>query len=197
MNNKEMQRDQARLVRLRQIDKLAVSERICRRVLALPEYQQALTVMWYVSCRSEVSTLDALAAQTMTNKTVVVPYCTRDNQGQNALGLWRIENLAELTPGCWNILEPPLERRAALNRQVDAREIEVIIVPGVAFDRQGGRLGNGAGYYDRLLQSVSSQTRLIGICFEAQIVDKVIMETHDVRMHNVVTEQQIYSGGAA
>jgi 5-formyltetrahydrofolate cyclo-ligase len=68
------------------------------------------------------------------------------------------------------------------------------MVPGVAFDRSGGRLGNGAGYYDRLFKSVGKDTVLIGVCFEAQIMPEIIMEGHDIYMDYVITESEVYRG---
>lgn len=72
-------------------------------------------------------------------------------------------------------------------RSVEPSELDVVFVPGVAFDRRGGRLGHGEGYYDRFLARVGSGTRIIGVCFDHQIVDEVPMERHDVRMQALLT----------
>jgi 5-formyltetrahydrofolate cyclo-ligase len=68
------------------------------------------------------------------------------------------------------------------------------MVPGVGFDRQGGRLGNGGGYYDRLLTRVRSDAVLTAVCYESQLFDQIAVEPHDVAMDYVITEKTIYTG---
>ncbi len=69
--------------------------------------------------------------------------------------------------------------------------LDVILVPGLAFDRLGGRIGHGKGYYDRLLAQVDPRTALISPAFECQIVEKCPMESHDCRVHVIVTENEV------
>ncbi len=192
--NKTEQRQIAYAARNAQADKDEVSVEICRSVVAQPWYQAARTVMWYLHCRSEVRTLSAVVAELDSDKRIVVPYCSVDAEGQKQLGLWHLETLDELQPGMWNILEPPRERWLEQGKQVCADELDVIVVPGVAFDKQGGRLGNGAGYYDRLLRKVRPDTVLAAVCYEAQLLPRVAMDTHDVYMDFVITEGAIYPG---
>ncbi len=192
--DKAEQRQIAYAARNLQAAKDAVSADICRRVLEQPWYQSARTVMWYLHCRSEVRTLPAVLAELDSDKRIVVPYCTVDADGQKQLGLWHLHSIDELQPGMWNILEPPRERWMEQGKQVRADELDVVVVPGVAFDKQGGRLGNGAGYYDRLLQKVRPDTVLAAIGYEAQLLPQVVMDEYDVFMDFVVTEQAIYSG---
>lgn len=192
------------------MDKPAISALICQRLMLQAEYQSASTVMWYVHCRSEVQTLPAIREALKMGQRVVVPYCTletpastplpRDgiNQsqglGEKCLGLWRLEHVDELQPGLWGILEPPCERWFEAGRQVAVDELDVVVVPGVAFDRQGGRLGNGAGYYDRLLARVRRDCWLVGIGYESQLLPCVEKEAHDVLMDVVITEMALYAG---
>ncbi len=150
--------------------------------------------MWYLHCRSEVQTLSTVATELSTGKRIVVPYCTVDIEGQKQLGLWHLQSIDELQPGMWNILEPPRQRWLEPAKQIRPDELDAIIVPGVAFDTQGGRLGNGAGYYDRLLQKVRADTVLAAVCYEAQLLPVIAMEANDVFMDYVITEQAIYSG---
>ena len=192
MDKQELRR-LAYAARNAQPDKDALSREICQRFVNQPCYQKAQTVLWYVHCRSEVRTLPALAQQLASDKRIVVPYCTIDDSGERCLGLWRLEAISELQPGMWDILEPPRERWLEPARQVKPQELDVVMVPGVAFDKRGGRLGNGAGYYDRLLQQVRSDTVLAGVCYQSQIIPFMPMESHDVAMDIVITEQAIYS----
>jgi 5-formyltetrahydrofolate cyclo-ligase len=191
---KNRQRRNAYDARNRQADKDALSRIICEQFIAQPICRQAQTVMWYIHCRSEVRTQSALLKQLAAGKRIVIPYCTQDAQGHNKLGLWRLEDFAELVPGMWGILEPPKQRWGELGKEIAPEEIDCIMVPGVAFDRNGGRLGNGAGYYDRLFKSVRADTALIGVCFESQLVEQVVMDFHDVAMDYVLTEKTMYVG---
>lgn len=192
--NKSEQRQIAYAARNAQTDKDAVGAEICRRVVEQPWYQSARTVMWYLHCRSEVRTLPAVTAELGCGKRIVMPYCTVDAEGQKQLGLWRLASIDELQPGMWNILEPPRERWLEPAKQVSAEELDVVIVPGVAFDPHGGRLGNGAGYYDRLLQKVRPDAVLAAVCYEAQLLPRVVMTAFDVCMDYVITERTIYPG---
>ncbi len=190
--DKNKQRLIAYAARKAQSNKQALSQLVCQRFMALSEYQQADTVMWYIHCRSEVQTQAAVSSALQQAKKIVIPYCTKDQQGQNKLGLWHLQDMAELIPGTWGILEPPKNRWSDADKQVLPTELDLVMVPGVAFDRKGGRLGNGAGYYDRLLQQLRPGTATIAVCYESQLFEQVVMEAHDVYMDAVLTETEIY-----
>lgn len=192
--DKQQQRQLAYAARNSQANKDVLSAKICGRFNTASWYQSAQTVLWYVHCRSEVRTLPALSEALTSGKRIAVPFCTVDAAGQKQLGLWRLTAIDELVPGMWNILEPPSERRAEIDRVIDAEELDVVLVPGVAFDRQGGRLGNGAGYYDRLLSKVRDDAVLAAVCYESQLLPDVTMDEHDVYMDFVITEKAIYRG---
>jgi len=192
--DKQQLRQKAYAARNDQADKHQASATICRQLIAQTWYRRADTVMWYVHCRSEMRTLPDLQQQLAGNKRIVVPFCTVDDIGNRCLGLWLLEDITELKPGMWNILEPPPERWQEAGKIIKPDELDAVVVPGVAFDKQGGRLGNGAGYYDRLLQCVRSDAVLAGVCYQSQIVPSVPMQSHDVFMNFVITEQTIYPG---
>ena len=192
--NKILQRKHLYAARNAQQAKTEVSRIICDTVIQQPIYQQAQTVMWYCHCRSEVRTLNTLKAQLSTEERIVIPYCSVDKDGIKHLGLWLLEDLTELCPGTWNILEPPVSRRKETGKQVAVDQLDVIIVPGVGFDKNGGRLGNGAGYYDRLMQTLKPHTVLIGVAYEAQLLEQVEMQAHDVFLDLVITEKAVYIG---
>jgi 5-formyltetrahydrofolate cyclo-ligase len=193
-DQKAIQRRKAYEMRNGQADKDALSRIICRQFIAQPAYQQAKTVLWYIHCRSEVKTQPALISELSTGKHLVIPYCTKDSQGRNKLGLWLLQDFSELEPGMWGILEPPRQRWGEPGKEIPPEQLDCILVPGVAFDRNGGRLGNGAGYYDYLLKNVRPDAVLIGACYESQLVDQVVMEPHDVAMDFVITEKAVYAG---
>ncbi len=180
-------RAQARANRDRQQDREQLSREICRRLTALPEYVAAKTVLFYVDFRSEVRTQYLLAAACRTDKCVVVPYCLDDR-----LGLFRLRGMDELSAGVWGILEPQAELRGLADRRVDAARLDLVVVPGVAFDRRGGRTGYGKGYYDKLLLLVRPDTAKVALAFECQLFAEIPMQPHDVFVDKVVTEKAVY-----
>ncbi len=194
MNSKAQLRRQAYEIRNSQQNKEQVSKIICNRIVAEGSYQSAYTVMLYLHCRSEVSTECLIGDAINRQKKLVIPFCTKDSEGRKVLGLWHFEDLSELIEGTWGIKEPPQERWYEKNKVVDPSELDLIVVPGVAFTRDGARLGNGAGYYDRLLEVIHPEACLLAICFEAQLLPAIPMEKHDVFMDLVVTEQEVYRG---
>jgi 5-formyltetrahydrofolate cyclo-ligase len=182
-------RRQAEANRRAQTDKDEASRIICEKLAALPEYVAAGTVMGYVDFKSEVRTRRFLSAALGGDKRIVVPYCLADD-----LGLFLLGSMEELVPGTYGILEPKVALRAAADRRVDAGELDLVVVPGVAFDRRGSRLGHGKGYYDRLLGRVRPDTALVALGFDCQVFPEIPTELHDVRMDKVITEQAVYRG---
>jgi 5-formyltetrahydrofolate cyclo-ligase len=170
-----------------QPDKDAVSRAACERLLGLAAYRSARTVSWYLDARSELRTKGAVARELGGPRRIVIPYV----MGQE-LGLWRLEALAELAPGRFGILEPPAARRCDPQRQIAPQELDLVVVPGVGFDRRGNRLGTGCGYYDRLLAQLRPDTRRIGLCYESQLLHRVPIEFHDIPMDRVVTQTAVY-----
>jgi 5-formyltetrahydrofolate cyclo-ligase len=177
-----------------QPDKEVASEQAIARLLALPAYQAARTAMWYIDCRSELRTRQALPAALASGKRIVVPYCTTDESGANKLGLWLLENMDELVIGKWKIMEPPRERWGEPGKEVPPEELDIVLVPGVGFSRTGGRMGNGQGYYDRLLANARPDCTLVGLGYESQLFDDLVVSPHDVFMNWVVTEAATYRG---
>jgi 5-formyltetrahydrofolate cyclo-ligase len=171
-----------------------VSRTIVDRFLALPEYAAARTVMWYVDVRSEVRTRHQIGGALGDGRTIVVPYCTVDEKGANKLGLWRLTSMDELIVGKWKILEPPHERWGEPGKEVDPLALDLVMVPGVGFTREGARMGNGQGYYDRLLDRVRPGAPLVALAYECQIFPDLPVSPHDVYMDAVVTEKAVYAG---
>ncbi len=139
-------RAEAHLRRLHQPDGDRLSRLIFERLVGLPQYTQAGTVLCYVSFRSEVSTHAFFARMWADGKRIVVPYCKAQN-----LELFCFTSFDDLAPGTLGILEPKPELRGQDQRRADVQELDLLVIPGLAFDRQGGRLGYGKGYFDRLL----------------------------------------------
>ncbi len=182
-------RKAAHAARKEQADKDDVSKQITDRVASLPEYQSANCVMWYVDVRDEVRTRHALPEALESGKRVVIPYCV-----DGELELFHLESMDELETGMYKILEPRAELREVDSKRVDVKELDLILVPGVAFDARGGRTGHGKGYYDKLLENAKPETPLIALAFQCQIFDEIPMQEHDIFMDKVVTEENVYEG---
>jgi 5-formyltetrahydrofolate cyclo-ligase len=146
--------------------------------------------MFYVSIPSEVHTLPLLSEAMAEGKRVVVPYMKASR-----IHLFHLTSTDELAPGQFNILEPRRELREAPGRSIDASQIDLVVVPGVAFDRHGGRLGHGRGYYDELLRRLRPGVPRIGLAYECQLFDQIPMLPHDMPMHKVITERMVYGKG--
>lgn len=185
-------RRQARKRRAAQPNKSEVSRQILSRVMALTEFQNAATIMFYIDARDEVRTRWLLADLVTQHRPIVVPYCVEDR-----LDLFHIESMDELEMGAFGIFEPRRELRGLSQKMVDLAVIDLVIVPGVAFDRRGARTGHGHGYYDKLLSRTPPKTRLVGVSYECQIFDMIPSLPHDVVMDLVVTESAIYPASQA
>ncbi len=195
MERKNKMRREAYDRRNAQENKDEISARACEKFMALPEYQNAKVAMWYIDCRSETRTKPQLLEEVAKGeKKIIVPYCTEDENGENKLGLWWMESLEEMVVGKWNILEPPKDMWGNPEKEVEPQELDIIMVPGVGFDKKGGRMGNGQGYYDRLLEKARPDCPLIALCYESQLFDEILVAPHDVYMDKVVTEDAVYEG---
>jgi 5-formyltetrahydrofolate cyclo-ligase len=186
---KQQIREQAHANRNAQPDKDELSRRICDRFMAQDEYRRARTVLFYLDVRSEVRTRYSLPAALGHDKRIIVPYCVGKE-----LELFRLDNMDELAVGAFKILEPRPELRGLPDKKVDVREVDLIMVPGVAFDRRGARMGHGFGYYDRLLEHARPDTPLVALAFECQLFPEIPTQAHDVFMDKIITEKAVYPG---
>ncbi len=148
-------------------------------------------LMVYVPFRSELDTKPLIEWSWRSNLTIIVPRCIR---AVRSMELYIIKGWDELVPGAYGILEPDPNKA----KRCDASFIpDVVIVPGLAFDLQGGRLGYGGGYYDRFNERLhqlaayeDKQVPLwIGAGYESQLTPDVPMDQHDARVGAVITEQ--------
>ncbi|MDI6878963.1 MAG: 5-formyltetrahydrofolate cyclo-ligase [Desulfitobacteriaceae bacterium] len=156
-----------------------------KQVLTLPEYEKAQTVMLFLNFRDEVETT-ALAEETLTRgKQLVLPRCAPQGILIPAL----IRDLdQDIEPGTWGIREPRLQGL----READPWAIDLVIVPGAAFDGQGNRLGYGGGYYDRFFGRLRPQVLRVAIAFATQVLPEVPVDPHDQKMSILVTEEGVH-----
>ncbi|HTP06567.1 MAG TPA: 5-formyltetrahydrofolate cyclo-ligase [Nitrospirota bacterium] len=155
------------------------SREIEERLFSLPQFTSARAVLFFASFRSEVETGPMIRRALASGKRVILPK-VRDKE----LELFEIKNFdKDVSPGAWGIPEP---RESA---PVRLDQIDVIVVPGAAFDEHGNRLGYGAGFYDKLLSEFTKLT--IAVAFEEQIVAKIPTDPHDVPVRKIVTEKRV------
>lgn len=152
---------------------LRKSRVICDRLVALPVFQNARTILFYASVQGEVDTFEAMDRAWKLKKRVVLPVVQKETKH---LELMSIGSLDDLYRGAYNIPEP----KCSSERAVALLELDLVIVPGVAFDRANNRLGRGAGYYDRFLAELPSTTATVGLAYDFQIVDDIGgLDPHD------------------
>lgn len=153
----------------------ALSASICEKAAALPEFLAAKTVMVYLSNGSEVDTSRLIALAHMHGKAICAPRVLGPSEMEAAM-----LDASGFRRGAFGILEP------AGNT---CRDIDIIFVPGVAFDTKGNRIGYGKGYYDRFLKAQQAAT--VGLAYSAQVVDFVPASPYDVRLHKILTEEGV------
>lgn len=153
---------------------------IAQHVSDLPWWQAARTVLLYASFASEVETAPLREAAWGAAKRVVLP---RVQEGR--LELHEFAGETVLAPSRWGIPEPPHDATT-----VPSADVELVVVPGLAFDRRGGRLGYGGAYYDRLLRAANHAHR-IGVGFEVQVVDRLPTTHLDAPLDILVTENGV------
>jgi 5-formyltetrahydrofolate cyclo-ligase len=155
----------------------ADSQQLCDRLFTLPVWKQARIVLLFAPLQNEPDIWPVISAALKEGKEVSLPKLDSTGFGYDACP---INSLDDLSPGKFGILEPrDTTTVMALNR------LDLLLVPGIAFDPRGGRLGRGKGFYDRLLAAVSGLK--CGVAFDEQIVDTVPVGPMDVRLNCILT----------
>ena len=172
-------------------DQVKVSgQAILEKVLGLEAYRRAKLVHTYVSSKeNEVDTRALIGACLAHGRRVAVPVVM---PGTQTLAHALIDGLDQLVVGPWGLAQP--DPAAATWLPAEAR-IDLVVVPGLAFDRRGHRIGWGGGYYDRFLAQV--QAVKIGLCYDELVLDCIPGEPHDVPVDMVVAETTIHQGDFA
>ena len=156
---------------------------ITGRLLQLPEYKQAGIVLGYMNFGSEYASELWVTQVLADGKQLVLP---KVNRHTNMLDLYRVDDLeTQLASGLWGIREPVVERCKRLN---DINEVEFALLPGIAFSRNGARLGYGGGFYDKLLAHVPQRPALAAAAYALQIVAQLPQEATDVKVGWIVAE---------
>ena len=164
------------------IEKLKAIE---NRLFEFANFLESNIVLLYVNNTNEVSTHSIIKKSFDISKIVVLPAF---DPTKNEMNLMKIDAFpADLIPGPRNIIEPDQSRC----KMVPIESIDIAIIPGVAFDKRGGRIGSGEGYYDRFIPKLSVTTRKVALALEDQIVSQVPIESHDKHVDIIITEKRI------
>jgi 5-formyltetrahydrofolate cyclo-ligase len=156
--------------------------KIQERLFALQEFRASKAVFFFASFRSEADTFVMIRKSLDEGKKVVLPKV----EGKD-LGLYEIRGLDELVPGCMGIPEPSV---LGDDRKVGINDVDIVIIPGAAFDETGNRIGYGGGYYDRLLAGLRKSVPVIAPAYEEQVIDSVPAEPHDKKVSIIVTDRR-------
>jgi 5-formyltetrahydrofolate cyclo-ligase len=169
-------------------ERRALGERITARLLGLDAYRAARCVMAYMSFGGEFETSQFVAAVRASGRRLVLP---RVDGASRAIRIHEVRDLQrELAAGVWGIREP----RVDLCPEVPASQVELVLVPGVAFTRNGERLGYGGGYYDAFIRGLGSpRPALVAAAFSLQILPELPVSERDQYVDCVVTEDAEYS----
>lgn len=176
---------------LKQRDKLTTAtratagKRILQGLWQIPAMKEATTIMLYVNFRSEVETMPLFSQCQQQDILTAAPLTISKN---HRLIPYLVSNPKdELIAGYCGIPEPDSNRLT----EIAPDQLDIVLVPGSVFDRQGGRLGYGGGYYDRFLASQAPQALRVGLAYEMQVVEQVPTMDHDIPLQYLITEKEI------
>ncbi|WP_408954816.1 5-formyltetrahydrofolate cyclo-ligase [Natroniella sp. ANB-PHB2] len=183
---KQRQRAMEYRQRLTNRELLKKSMEIKKKLFELEEFETAENIMFFVSFNNEVRTEFMIKEALKLGKSVIVPITDRK---ENKLLLSQLKDYdQELEESNYGILEPKEE----YVRLIESNELDLVVSPGLAFDRELNRLGYGGGYYDQLL-SQAPEVDKVAVAFQIQIIEEVVIDEYDIPMDKVVTEQEVIS----
>lgn len=182
MNERELLRRNMKAMRedASALHVLEMSARICERVIAMPEYHAAKRIFCYHALPLEVQTGGLIREILRAGKELYLPVTGADHN----LTAIRLLDPEKVHRGAFRVMEPDGDDA------IDPAELDLVLTPGLAFDRAGGRMGYGAGCFDRFLPKCGGVK--VGLALEMQMISRVPMEKHDVYVDLVVTEKEIY-----
>jgi|BioPla2DNA2_1021312.scaffolds.fasta_scaffold00174_48 5-formyltetrahydrofolate cyclo-ligase len=182
MNKKAIRKEiLKKLADLTSEEKLAKDQVIFSKVIESSHYKESENIFVFVSYNKEVDTHRIINHALQQGKKVSVPVILSIKEGMVAVS---IDNLQDLKKNKYGILEPPL-----IDTNITApQDIDLVLVPGAAFDGKGGRVGYGAGMYDRYLVQLRSSTKKIALGYSFQLLGQVPMEPLDVRVDGIITD---------
>lgn len=185
MNKDELRREmRARRRALSEAEQRSAAQDVCACVRTFAPYLQARSVMAYMACRGELDLAPVMEDALARGKTLLLPRCEENGR----MTARQVTALTQLRPGAYGLMEP--DEACEI---FPPEEIGLIFVPGTAFDRVGGRIGQGGGYYDRFL--CGTKALRAGVCHDFALLPGVPVQAHDVSMEYIITPDGIIRAG--
>lgn len=160
---------------------------IMEKLTQTKEYNQSRVVFVYMDFNNEVKTMPLIERMLSEKKKVVIPYTDTVNTVIIPSELKSTDD--DLVLSKFGYLEPVLEKI----RPVEPEEFDLVVVPGVVFDRKLNRIGFGKGYYDRILAKLKKSAKAVAVAYDFQVLNEVPSEDYDVKMDMIITEKNIYT----
>lgn len=165
-------------------DKIKKDLEIFNHFIESELYKNASNIFIYVSMEDEIYTHKIIERAIEDGKSVSVPKVDLQHKLMKAV---TIDSLKQLKEGVYGVLEPE-----TFENVIAFKNIDLVIVPGLAFDLEGGRIGYGGGYYDKFLKDLEGTTK-VALSYEFQIVDKVPREVFDITVNAIISEDKVYN----
>lgn len=163
--------------------KIAFDNTIREKLRMMKFFNKAENIFIYIGFGSEINTADYINDFLNMGKRIFIP---RTNIEEKTMEAVEIQSLDNLVKDKYGILEPSEDIEA-----VEKVELDLIILPGVVFDVNGGRIGYGGGYYDKYLQNLDESIPKVALCYDFQVINKVPMEEHDIKADCIITEKRV------
>lgn len=171
------------------IEKEKMDRKILDRFYECKYYREAKNIFIYISYDTEINTREIINKSLKENKKIYVPRTKLETRVMDAVEIKSLDNLIETSYG---ILEPSVDEP-----HINPNELDLIVVPGVAFDRSGGRVGYGAGFYDRYFNKINEYSirriTKLALAYDFQVLDKVPTYENDVPVSCIMTEKEFIS----
>lgn len=161
-------------------EKHALDEKIIKTLANLKEWKKARTILIYIAHKEEIDTFEIIR-KNIKKKKIIVP---KTHLRFHSLSLHHIKSFDDLYKGRYGLLEPVLD-----TPMIDPNKVDLAIIPGTAFDKNGHRIGYGKGYFDKLNKFLHCPK--IGLAYSFQIIDNIPADKHDVKMNILITEKDI------
>lgn len=170
-------------------EKENIDEKILDRFFESKYYKEAKKVFIYISYDSEIDTIKIIDKAFKDGKKIYVPRTEFESRVMDAVEITSFDNLIKSSYG---ILEPSIN-----TPYINPNELDLIVVPGVAFDRKGGRMGYGAGFYDRYFKKINKDNieriTKLALAYDFQVLEEVPMSAQDVPVDYIITEKEFIS----
>lgn len=160
-------------------EKELMDNKIFNELINTDLYKRSINIFIYISFSNEINTRNIIEKAFKDKKNVFIPKVHKDDKLMKAI---KLNSIDELKKNSMGILEPIDD-----SNYIEKENIDLIVVPGVVFDKECNRIGYGGGYYDRYLKDIKSKKNKIALAYDLQIVDKIESEVHDIKVDYIIT----------